>query len=128
MASSGEGSLARILNREILKNVMWQPPGESNEGVGEVINIASGEEITIKDLILKIHNLSDSKSKLKIGALPYRPTEIWRMSGDYTKAKKLLGWSPKVPLEEGLRRSIEWYRKFLDIFEGKESKLLNLNE
>ena len=102
--------------------------GKSNEGVGEVINIASGEEITIKDLILKIHNLSDSKSKLKIGALPYRPTEIWRMSGDYTKAKKLLGWSPKVTFEEGLRRSIEWYRMFLDIFEGKESKLLNLNE
>ena len=102
--------------------------GQSDEGVGEVINIASGEEISIKDLILKIHNLSDSRSKLKIGALHYRPTEIWRMSGDSTKAKRLLGWSPKIPFEEGLRMSIEWYRKFLNLFEGKESKLLNLNE
>ena len=102
--------------------------GQSKQGVGEVINLASGEEISIKDLILMIYKLSDSKSELKIGALPYRPTEIWRMSGDYGKAKNLLGWSPKVPFEEGLKRTIEWFRKFLEVFEGKESKLLFFNE
>ena len=96
------------------------------ECIGEVINIASGIEIKIKDLILKIHELSNSNSKLKIGALDYRPTEIWRMCGDATKAKKLLKWTPQIDFEEGLLRSINWYRKYLNNFENKDSSLFDL--
>ena len=46
----------------------------------------------------------------KIGALPYRPTEIWRMYCDNSKARELLGWQPRFSLEEGLEQTIEWYQ------------------
>ena len=94
--------------------------------VGQVMNIGSGVEITIKDLILKIHELTESKSKLSIGALPYRPTEIWRMQADNRLASEIIGWTPKVSLEEGLKISIEWYKKFTEVYYGKDSGLVNL--
>ena len=91
--------------------------------IGEVINLASAKEIKIRDLILKIHEFSGSKSNLKIGELPYRPTEIWRMFGDANKAKNILKWNPKISFEDGIKKSIEWYRNYLNVFENKESKL-----
>ncbi len=101
---------------------------ESESSIGEVINISSGNEISIKNLILLVHKLSESTSELQIGALPYRPTEIWRMCGDNSKAKKLLQWYPKISFEEGLKTTIQWYREYLALFEGKESKLFLLNK
>jgi hypothetical protein len=49
----------------------------------------------------------------EFGALPYRPTEIMRMFGDSTRAHQLLGWTPRHTLEEGLTRTIDWYRTHL---------------
>lgn len=94
--------------------------------IGQVMNIGSGVEITIKDLILKIHELTESKSKLSIGALAYRPTEIWRMQADAKRANEIIGWSPSVSLEEGLKLSIDWYRRFIDVFYNQDSDLVNL--
>ena len=90
--------------------------------VGEVINIGSGHEISIKDLILKIHKLTNSKSELQIGALENRPTEIWRMAADSGKAKKLLDWTSKVSLDEGLEKTIQWYRKYLEVYTGSSNE------
>ena len=81
----------------------------------EVINISNGEEIKIKDLIHMIHSLTNSKSRLSIGALKYRPTEIWRMCGDSSKAYNILKWRPKISFEEGLKLTIEWYREYMHI-------------
>ncbi len=98
----------------------------NNQCIGEVINLASNNEIKIKDLIQKIHKFSVSNSNLKIGALNYRPTEIWRMCGDATKARNILDWSPNVEFDDGLIRSIEWYRKFLKIFDDVNSEYYKL--
>ena len=67
-----------------------------------------------------------SKSKLEIGALKYRPTEIWRMSGTNEKAKKLLGWKPKVSFEEGLKKTVNWFRKYVEEFDSSSSPLNKL--
>jgi Nucleoside-diphosphate-sugar epimerases len=91
--------------------------GWKQEALGEIINIGSGEEISIKSLTMKIHKLANSKSHIQVGALPYRPTEIWRMFADNKKAKKLLDWTPNFTLEEGLIKSIKWYidyKKFIE--------------
>lgn len=74
------------------------------------INLAAGHEIAIRDLVKLIAQLTGSRSELRIGALPYRPTEIWRMRGDHARAGELLCWQPKTTLEDGLRRTVEWYR------------------
>jgi UDP-glucose 4-epimerase len=80
------------------------------EKVDGPMNLAGGEEVAIRDLVHKIAELTDTRSQIEIGALPYRPHEIWRMRGDGTRARQVLGWKPRVSLEEGLRITIDWYR------------------
>ena len=78
------------------------------------INIAAAEEIAIKDLVMKIAELTETKSKLEIGAIPYRPTEIWRMYADNSRAKEILGWEPSIGLEEGLKQTVAWFKEYLE--------------
>lgn len=86
---------------------------QCSKEVEGAINIAAAEEIAIKDLVLKIALLTETKSTVAIGALEYRPTEIWRMYADNTRAKELLGWQPSVSLDEGLKRTVDWFRQYL---------------
>lgn len=99
---------------------------KSDKAIGEVINIGSGQEISIKDLITLIHTETNSSSKLCIGELEYRPTEIWRMFADNTKAKQILGWEQRVDFKEGLRTTISWYREFLEQYKNRNSALRHL--
>jgi UDP-glucose 4-epimerase len=81
---------------------------EKEEAVGQVINLGSGEEISIKDLIVAIHRDTNSRSELKLGALEHRPNELWRACADNRRAKELLGWRPQIDFLEGLRRTVAW--------------------
>jgi nucleoside-diphosphate-sugar epimerase len=81
-----------------------------------VINIAAGEEVSIRDLVLRIVAATGTKSSVEIGALPYRPTEIWRMAGDNARAREILGWQPRVRLDEGLSLTVDWFREYLKNF------------
>ena len=82
-------------------------------GIEGPINLASGEEVRIRDLVQKIAVLTESKSSVEIGSLPYRPTEIWRMFADRTRAETSLGWTPQTSLDEGLRLTVEWFKAYL---------------
>jgi nucleoside-diphosphate-sugar epimerase len=77
------------------------------------VNLAAGEEVAIRDLVRLIAELTETRSTIEIGALPYRPTEIWRMFADRSRARELLGWNPAVSLREGLRRTVAWFREYL---------------
>lgn len=99
---------------------------ENPKSIGQVINLGSGEEIAIRDLVKKIHALTKSKSKLRIGALPNRPTEIWRMCAANERAKNILGWTPRIDFDEGLKRTIAWFRDFLGEFHNPRSGLVRL--
>lgn len=92
----------------------------------DVVNLGSGEEIAIRDLVSKIHELCESTSALEIGALPYRPTEIWRMAADNEKAGSLLGWTPKVSFEQGLERTVAWFKDYTRLFHDPNSPLNTL--
>jgi len=81
----------------------------SEEAIGQTINLGAGEERPIKDVVLRVLELMSNPVKPLIGALPYRPREIWRLYSDSSKARELLGWQPQVGLEDGLRKTIEWY-------------------
>jgi UDP-glucose 4-epimerase len=86
------------------------------EHVGTIegpINLAAAEEIAIRDLVKLIAELTETRSSIEIGALPYRPTEIWRMVADSTRAQQLLGWRPAVSLREGLNITVAWFRNYL---------------
>ncbi|WP_052128462.1 GDP-mannose 4,6-dehydratase [Neosynechococcus sphagnicola] len=97
------------------------------EAVGEVINLGCGVETSIRDLVHRIHTLTDSQSQLRVGELPDRPGEIWRMCADNQKAQQLLGWSPQVDLDQGLQLTIEWFRRYLAQFSDLKSPLRALS-
>ena len=100
--------------------------GEVKEAPQEVINIGSNHEVAICDLVKKIHELSHSTSELRIGALENRPTEIWRMCGANSRAAQQLGWEFKISFEEGLSRTIDWFRRYVDVFYNPDSALNQL--
>jgi nucleoside-diphosphate-sugar epimerase len=81
----------------------------SEKAIGQTINLGTGEECPIKDVVLKVLKLMGNPVRPLVGALPYRPTEIWRLCSDSSKARELLGWQPQVSLEDGLRKTIAWY-------------------
>jgi NAD dependent epimerase/dehydratase len=84
--------------------------------VGQVINVGSGREISIGDLARLIVKLVGSQSEVVEDTQRIRPanSEVERLLCGNDKARSLLGWSPRVGLEEGLQRSIEWFRGHLD--------------
>ena len=84
--------------------------------VGQVINVGSGREIGIGDLARLIVRLVGSDSEVVEDNQRIRPanSEVERLLCDHAKATELLGWTPRVGLEEGLQRSIDWFRSHLD--------------
>lgn len=91
----------------------------------EPINVGSNKPISIKLLVKKIHKFTNSKSSLKIGALNYRPNEIWKMHAD-NKFITSKGWKPKINFDLGLKNTISWYRKFYKLYLDKKSYFKNL--
>lgn len=92
---------------------------ESPSTVGEVINIGSGTEISIGDLAKKIISIVNKNEKKDVSIISEdtrkRPekSEVNRLLADTTKAKKLIGWKPKVSLDEGLKLTTDWISKSL---------------
>lgn len=82
------------------------------QAAGEVINIGNGIECTIRDVAEKIVRMMGNPIKLLAGALPKRQGETDHFFCNNEKARKLLGWSPKIDINEGLKRTIEWYKWF----------------
>ncbi len=80
---------------------------------GEVINIGNNNETTIMELANLIIKLTGSKSKLEFHPLPEGDPR--RRCPVIEKAKRLINWEPKIMLEEGLRRTIEWFEKEVHI-------------
>jgi dTDP-glucose 4,6-dehydratase len=85
---------------------------------GEVINLGSGKEISIGDLAELIASLSGQEVEFAQDDERLRPpaSEVERLLADRTKATELLGWEPRVDLEEGLRTTIGWFREALDAY------------
>ena len=72
------------------------------------VNIGNPTEFTILECAQRVLEVTGSKSKLRREPLPVDDPKQRRP--DITKAKRLLGWEPKVDLESGLRLSLEYFR------------------
>ena len=85
---------------------------ESRSSIGEVINIGSSSEITIADVAEKIANIMKKKLKISNDVIRVRPqnSEVNRLFASNQKAKELVGWKPMFSLEEGLKKTIEFYK------------------
>lgn len=93
--------------------------------VGIVTNVGSGMEIAIGELARKILEIIGSDAQLEVEDQRIRPerSEVGRLLCDNSKARELLGWTPKVSLEEGLRLTVSWLRDNQDRY---KSDLYNL--
>jgi len=76
---------------------------------GTPINLGTGRRYKLKDVANIIFDMMDFHPKVAFDAS--KPTGVVSRALDNTRAKELLGWEPKVSLEEGLRRTVEWYTK-----------------
>ena len=76
--------------------------------VNEPVNIGNPHEMTIEEIARMIIKLTGSKSKLVYRPLPEDDPKV--RQPDITRARTLLGWEPKVGLEEGLTRTLEYFR------------------
>jgi nucleoside-diphosphate-sugar epimerase len=72
-------------------------------------SVGSGMAITIREVMQLIRQLSGSHTQLAFGAVTYRPHEVMFSQADLTKMCAL-GWSPRFSLEDGLKRTVEWWR------------------
>jgi nucleoside-diphosphate-sugar epimerase len=75
---------------------------------GEVFNLGNPEEYTVKDLAQKIKSLTGSASQVTFEALP--EDDPTNRQPDITKIKTRLQWEPKVTVDEGLKKTIEYYK------------------
>lgn len=80
--------------------------------IGDVVNIGSGREISIGNLLKKIVILTNTKATLVQDKKRLRPekSEVMRLCADNTKIRKTTGWQPRVSLDEGLKKTIAWVK------------------
>lgn len=83
------------------------------------LNIGSGIPITLRDLVQNILKFFNDGEVL-FGAVPHRKKEIWQAYADITKAREVSGWVAKTPLEEGILKTVEWFKQHRTKIKGGE--------
>lgn len=78
---------------------------------GQVLNLCSGQGVSLVELARRVVAAMGRPIRLDVGALPYRPGTLWHMVGDNARARRALDWQPAVDLDEGLCRTIDWWRQ-----------------
>lgn len=81
----------------------------ADAAIGRTVDLGTGTLISTQDLVATICRLAAPQIAASIGALPDRPMEPTG-AADVAGSRALIGWEPRIGLEEGLRRTIEYYR------------------
>jgi CDP-glucose 4,6-dehydratase len=79
-------------------------------GKGEAFNAGTGRPFSVRQVLETVSAVSGTNVEPDIGGTGSLPGEIDRQYLDSTKIRAMTGWEPKVGLEEGLRRTLNWYR------------------
>ena len=92
--------------------------GLSDLTVGQVVNIGSGKEISIGDLVELIKGIAGSEFVMEQEETRVRPegSEVERLVCDNRRAFELTGWTPKYTLAEGLRETVDWFKQNLHLY------------
>lgn len=85
--------------------------GAADDTVGDVFNIGSGIDVSVGDVFETIGELMGSSATIETEEIRVRPetSEVFRLLCDHSKLTAATGYRPSVSLEEGLRRTIEWF-------------------
>ena len=75
---------------------------------GEVVNLGSGVETTLREVVEAVQDLFGHRSQVVWGGMPARQWDTTRWVADRSKSAQILNWRPSVGLREGLARTAEW--------------------
>jgi len=108
----GDGSQTRsfVYIVDEIEGILTDVMEEKARGI--VINIGNDKETTILEIAQKIIEITGSKSKIVFKPLPI--DDPARRQPNIERARKILNWEPTTSLEEGLRKTINWYKQILD--------------
>jgi nucleoside-diphosphate-sugar epimerase len=87
---------------------------DNPNAIGQIFNFGTGVGIRIKDLTDKIANLTGFKGEVCWNTIPERPLDIQVLISDYSKAERVIGWKPEFTLENGLKKTIEFWKDKLN--------------
>ena len=85
----------------------------SEADYGESFNIGTGRKTTIGDIVSVSQKLFDIQQD-PVFKMPNREWDLTDWFSDISKVQQRIGWAPRIPLEEGLKRTAEWYRSLPD--------------
>jgi len=83
---------------------------ETTAGIGHIINIANGERITLNQLLSVLKNIT-GRTDATAEYRESRAGDVRHSLADITRAREMLGYQPRVGLEEGLQKTIEWWKQ-----------------
>ena len=86
---------------------------DTPEGFTGPVNIGNPSEFTMLELAELVIKLTGARSRLEFQPLPQDDPR--QRKPDISLAGEKLGWQPKVPLEEGIRRTIDYFRQLLEV-------------
>jgi len=103
----GDGSQARDFT--YVDDIAWGTIKALKPVGYEIINLGGGKNpISLLEIIAGLEKLLGKKAK--IDYKPFHKTDIKETWADIKKAEQLLGWKPEVDIDEGLKRTVEWYK------------------
>lgn len=118
------GSLTPLRDMNYVDNTVdgFLAAGSAAGAIGETIHLGSGREIRIGDLAGMIARLAGVEVDIRSDEQRLRPerSEVNRLQADARRARDLLGWIPRVSLEDGLARTIEWMRRHAQYYRPQE--------
>ncbi len=85
-----------------------------NKNVYEILNIGNSSPISLKDMILTIGQALGVEPKIK--QLPMQLGDVERTYADISKAKKLIGYNPKVSFKTGINNFVNWYKENQELY------------
>jgi UDP-glucose 4-epimerase len=94
-----------------------------NKISGEVFNVCTSIERSIKEIAYKTIDLCGKKNEIEPIYIQSRPGEVRRNVGTFEKIKKILGWQPETTFDQGLMEAIEWFKE-RQLHEREKSKPL----
>jgi len=77
-----------------------------------IINIGTGEAVSIRSFVEKIRENIESDIELLWGSVAHRSNEVWYNSADIKKAQTVLHWSPETGMDDGIKKTVAWFKDY----------------
>jgi nucleoside-diphosphate-sugar epimerase len=78
-----------------------------------VFNLGSGRAVRVRDIVERIRDLTAPGMELVFGEIPFRDDQVMHMEANIIRLTEATGWTPRIPIEEGLESTVAWYRKHM---------------